>query len=112
MNGPRLQHGFTIGRHGWLVLAVALGLALGTQAAVAKECHQETPLPADVRLSAPGPEVPEAVARFAGIWTGISVGPGQCPRWGRLHPTARGGRQESRGGDAWRIFPGNHLNEP
>jgi hypothetical protein len=27
-------------------------------------------LPADVRLIAPGPEVPEAVARFAGAWSG------------------------------------------
>src|SRR6266852_3941432 len=31
------------------------------------------------------------------------------PAGGRSHPTARGGRQESRGGDAWRTFPGNHL---
>jgi hypothetical protein len=49
---------------------VALGLTLGTQAAAAKECHRETPLPTDVRLIAPGQEVPEAVARFAGTWLG------------------------------------------
>jgi hypothetical protein len=34
------------------------------------ECHWETPLPADVRLAAPGLEVPEALARFAGAWMG------------------------------------------
>jgi hypothetical protein len=27
-------------------------------------------VPADIRLVAPGPEVPEAVAQFAGVWTG------------------------------------------
>ena len=42
MNGLRLQHGFTIGRHWWLCLAVALGLALGTQVAAAKEYHTST----------------------------------------------------------------------
>jgi len=51
-------------------MMVALGLTVGTQAAAARECHRETPLPADVRLSAPGPEVPEAMARFAGAWIG------------------------------------------
>jgi hypothetical protein len=41
-----------------------------SQAATSKECRRETPLPADVRLIAPGPEVPEAFARFAGAWSG------------------------------------------
>jgi hypothetical protein len=54
-------------------MTLALGLALGTQAAAAKECHKETPLPADVRLMAPGPQVLEAVARFAGAWIGAWV---------------------------------------
>jgi len=61
---------FTLGHHLWVVMMIALGLTLGTQAAAAKECHREMPLPADVRLSVPGPEVPEAVARFAGTWLG------------------------------------------
>ena len=65
----RYQHGITTERCLWFVIAVALGLALGTPAAAAKECQHETPLPADVRLIAPGPEVPEAMARFAGAWT-------------------------------------------
>jgi hypothetical protein len=38
------------GSHVWVVMALALGLVLGPQAAAAKECQQETPLPADVRL--------------------------------------------------------------
>jgi hypothetical protein len=58
------------GHQVWLIIAVTLGLALGTQAAAAKECQRETPLPVDVRLLAPGSEVPEAMARFAGVWTG------------------------------------------
>jgi len=64
------QHRFTTGRHLWLCVMVALGLALGTQAATAKECRRETPLPADVRLIAPDSEVPEAMARFAVYWEG------------------------------------------
>jgi hypothetical protein len=55
-------------------MTVALGLALGTPAATARECQRETPLPADARLIAPGAEVPEAVARFAGVWTGTLAG--------------------------------------
>ena len=70
MNRPMSQHGITRGRYLWLVITVALGLAWSTQAAAAKGCHRETPLPADVRLIAPTPEVPEAVARFAGVWVG------------------------------------------
>ena len=65
MSRQTLQHGYTTRCHLWVVMMVALGLALSTQAAAAKECHQETPLPADVRLIAPGPQVPEAMARFA-----------------------------------------------
>lgn len=70
MNRPMSQHGIMRGRYLWLVITVALGPALSTQAATAKECHRETPLPADVHLIAPGPQVPEAVARFAGVWSG------------------------------------------
>jgi Beta-lactamase len=75
MNQATLQQHPTTGRYLWLVIGLALGLALGSQTAVAKECHRETPLPADVRLVAPGPEVPEAMARFAGAWIGVSEGP-------------------------------------
>jgi hypothetical protein len=67
MNWPMLQHGFTIGHYLWVVSAVVAGLTLSTQATAAKECARETPVPADVRLIAPGPEVPEALARFAGV---------------------------------------------
>jgi hypothetical protein len=70
MNRQMSQHGITRGRYLWLVITVALGLALSSQTAAAKECQRETPLPTDVRLIPPGPQVPEAVARFAGVWTG------------------------------------------
>lgn len=73
MHGPILRHRCTTGGYLWLCLAVALGLALDSQAAAARECHRETPLPTDVRLVAPGPQVPEAVARFAGAWTGVRL---------------------------------------
>jgi hypothetical protein len=65
-----LQYGIARGRYLWLVITVALGLALSSQAAAAKECQRETPLPTDVQLIPPGPQVPEAVARFAGAWVG------------------------------------------
>jgi hypothetical protein len=70
MNGLIRQYGCITGRQVWLIITVTLGLGLGTQAAAAKECQRETPVPTDVRLVAPGPEVPEALARFAGVWTG------------------------------------------
>jgi hypothetical protein len=70
MHRRLLHHGGTTGRQLWVVILVALGLALGSQVAAATECARATPLPADMHLVAPGPEVPEAVARFAGAWTG------------------------------------------
>jgi Beta-lactamase len=70
MNRPRLQDGFITGCHLWVVMTVAIGLMLSTQGAAAKECQRETPMPRDVRLIAPGPQVAEAMARFAGVWTG------------------------------------------
>src|SRR5262245_59602404 len=70
MHQQTSQYRFPTGRHGWVVMMVALGLTLGIQAAATRECQRETPLPADVQLIAPGPEVPEAIARFAGAWTG------------------------------------------
>jgi len=77
MNQHTLQHGFTTGRQLWLVVALALGLTLSTQAAAAKECARETPLPTEVHLIAPGAEVPEDIAWFAGIWSGEAVGDGR-----------------------------------
>jgi len=71
MSQPTLRYWFRTGRQLWLAVALTLGLTLGSQTAAAKECHQETPLPADVRPIAPGPEVPETVARFAGAWSGV-----------------------------------------
>jgi hypothetical protein len=82
MNQPTFQHRFTTGRYWRLVMAVVgavvAGLALSPQAATARECHRETPLPADVRLIAPGSEVPEAVARFAGAWSGAWLDKGNA----------------------------------
>ena len=55
MNQLTFPQRFTTGRSLWLVIALTIALVLGTQAAAAKECQRETPLPADVRLIAPGP---------------------------------------------------------
>jgi hypothetical protein len=70
MNRPIQPHCCLTACHLCVVMTVAMALVLGSQAAAAKECQRETPLPADARLIAPGPEVPEALARFAGAWTG------------------------------------------
>ena len=91
------HHGCTTGRSLWVVITVTLGLALGQQATAATECARETPLPADVHLIAPGAEVPEAVAQFAGAWAG---GVGRL-RWAVPHAGRRGGVGE-------RLCPG-HL---
>lgn len=56
---------------------VMLTLALAPSAAAAtKDCRHSTPLPDDVRLRAPAPDVPADVARFAGAWSGVWLDPG------------------------------------
>ena len=70
MKQQTLPQGVTTGHRLWIVMTVAMGLALGCQSAAAKECQRETPLPEDLRLMAPGPQAPEPVARFAAAWTG------------------------------------------
>jgi hypothetical protein len=58
MSQPTLRYRFMTGRRLWLAVVLILGLALGSQVAAAKECQRETPLPTDVRLISPTPEVP------------------------------------------------------
>jgi hypothetical protein len=53
-----------------IVLAVLLVAAVDLQPAEARDCRDETPLPADVKLIAPGPDIAPEAARFAGAWTG------------------------------------------
>src|SRR6266545_3026448 len=62
----RLVLGFAI----MIFTATILGAPYETRSAVAKDCHGQTPLPADVRLTAPNSKVPETVARFGGVWSG------------------------------------------
>ena len=84
MTQPWLQRRFLSSWRQWLGIALALGmisavaltLALWRQETVAKDCRRETPLPTDVRLVAPGADVPEAIARFAGAWSAAA-------EWGR-----------------------------
>lgn len=52
--------------HVWLAIVVGLLIAASPKPARAKDCHRETPLPADARITAPAPTVPETVARFSG----------------------------------------------
>lgn len=53
-----------------------LGLALAPPAAATtKDCRHSTPLPDDVRPTAPAPDVPASVARFAGAWSGVWLDP-------------------------------------
>src|SRR5262245_44782823 len=59
---PRVSAGGAIA-----ILATALLVAT----AHARDCVRETPLPADVKLTAPGANVPLDLARFAGAWTGV-----------------------------------------
>ena len=50
---------------------VGLGLLLSAlDVAVARECREEAPLPADIALVTPGSDVPRAVGDFAGAWMG------------------------------------------
>ncbi len=59
----------TIRRLASAIAGTLLCLAI-TTAAAARDCRDETPLPADVRLIAPAADVPAAIARFAGVWVG------------------------------------------
>jgi hypothetical protein len=67
---PEPQRKFLSGWRRWITIACAVGLlivlafslALWRQATIAKDCHQATPLPTDVRLVAPGAEAPEMMA--------------------------------------------------
>jgi len=70
MSNHTIPHKFTAALHAWLCISIALGLALASQAPAATECQRQRPLPVDVVLVTPGPQVPEAVARFAGVWIG------------------------------------------
>ena len=45
-------------------------MTVGLRPAEARDCRDETPLPADVKLIAPGPDITPDAARFAGAWTG------------------------------------------
>lgn len=53
-----------------LIVGFALVLGLLARCAEARDCRDETPLPADIRLIAPGADVPPDAARFAGAWVG------------------------------------------
>src|SRR5262249_50784657 len=58
------------GRLALMAGVVLLVLGAPGRSAGARECRDETPLPADVRMIAPGTDVPAAAARFAGAWLG------------------------------------------
>jgi len=49
---------------------VLLLVSLPGRSAEARDCRDETPLPAGVRLIVPGADVPPDAARFAGAWVG------------------------------------------
>lgn len=65
-----------------VVVTALLVLAISERVAHARDCREETSLPADVKLVAPGPDVPPEAARFAGAWsgpwTGIRTGDRSC----------------------------------
>jgi hypothetical protein len=66
MSHYTIPHKPTATPHVWLCISMALGLALASQPTAATECQRQTPLPADVRLIAPGPE---ACKRSCARWT-------------------------------------------
>jgi len=53
-----------------ILITFVLLVSLGAGVANARDCRDETPLPADVKLVPPGPDVPTTAARFAGAWIG------------------------------------------
>jgi hypothetical protein len=53
-----------------IAMTLVLFVSLGVGAVDARDCRDETPLPADVKLVPPGPDVSTTAARFAGTWVG------------------------------------------
>lgn len=53
-----------------LLALVVITLALPIPAAAAMDCRGATPLPPDLVVTAPAPDVPAAVAQFSGGWSG------------------------------------------
>jgi hypothetical protein len=53
-----------------LLSVAALLLTVAPTPATALDCRGVMPLPPDVHLVTPSADVPEAIARFAGAWTG------------------------------------------
>ncbi|MHC4984381.1 MAG: hypothetical protein ACYTF6_14590 [Planctomycetota bacterium] len=49
---------------------ICLVTAVGGSLAAAKDCRPETPIPSDTELIAPAGNVPDEIARFAGVWNG------------------------------------------
>ena len=67
-----------------VILAVLLAVTAGLRPAEARDCRDETPLPGDVKLIAPGPDIAPEAARFAGAWTGAwkeRIPTPSAPRW-------------------------------
>src|SRR5262249_5785656 len=52
------------------VTVVVLALVAAPLSARALECQGAVPLPNDIRLVRPAADVPSAIARFAGAWSG------------------------------------------
>jgi hypothetical protein len=75
-----------------VVLALVLIFVTAVEAAV--DCRGATPLPDDLTLAAPTADVPEDLARFAGVWTGAwrdAKGKERCAPpslWRKSSPTA------------------------
>ena len=53
-----------------IALTLIVFVSLGVGPVDARDCRDETPLPADVKLVAPGSDVPATASRFAGAWIG------------------------------------------
>src|SRR5882724_74604 len=53
-----------------IAMTFVLFVFLGVGVVDARDCRDETPLPADVKLVPPGPDVSATAARFAGTWIG------------------------------------------
>lgn len=62
--------------HAVVTFGLVLAAIQTATSAEAKECRRDTPLPAGIALIAPGPEVPDEIARFAAVWNGAEASDG------------------------------------
>ena len=55
----------------WLLMTLGIILTLANQVFASQNCRHKTPLPLDMRMVTPRPDIDATIARFVGVWLGM-----------------------------------------